>query len=124
MPSMGCTSQYYPSTAFLPSVALGALLTPNSISCDSGALAAHPQKNTKGCTFLYYPLVFSFAVHHYLHHSDKKLGCGVGRAFDENDENDETTKRRSDKDDETEVADNIFCSSVRPLVCLSETKQR
>ena len=29
MPSMGRTSKYYPSTAFLPSVALGALLTRN-----------------------------------------------------------------------------------------------
>ena len=31
MPSMGCTPKYYPSTAFLPSVALGTLLTTNYV---------------------------------------------------------------------------------------------
>ena len=30
MPSMGRTPKYYPSTAFLPSVALGTLLATNS----------------------------------------------------------------------------------------------
>ena len=29
MPPMGCTPKYYPSVAFLPSVALGTLLTTN-----------------------------------------------------------------------------------------------
>ena len=36
MPSMGRTFKYYPSTAFLPSVALGTLLTPSNLAAERG----------------------------------------------------------------------------------------
>ena len=54
MAAMGCTLKYYPSLPFLPSVALGALLTTNSISCDSGASASFQSKAWIGCTPKYY----------------------------------------------------------------------
>jgi hypothetical protein len=49
--SNGMYIKYYPSLPFLPSVALGTLLTLNSVVGDT--------------VFVYYPWVFSFAMHHY-----------------------------------------------------------
>ena len=74
-------AMYYPSLPFLPSVALGALLTPNSISCEFLVIVAHlrrfnqihqwdvPQVLPIGGFFMSAP---------HLYHSDKKLGRGGG----------------------------------------------
>ena len=94
--------KYYPSLQFLPSVALGALLTPNSISCDSGTSAPLQSNPPMGCTSstthrwifhvsdtsvplwqeirsCYPSLPFLLGVAPLPHHSDKKLGRGDNR---------------------------------------------
>ena len=66
---MGRTLKYYPSSGFLPSVVSAAFFgkTCNElISCDSGALAAHPKSKTpRAVRMSTIPWGSSFTMHHY-----------------------------------------------------------
>ena len=68
---MGCTFKYYPSTAFLPSVALGALLTPSSCR-DSGTSTAANELSRQWAVRLSTAHRLEIRRALYLHHSHTK----------------------------------------------------